>query len=158
MVTAEIIGATKVLSFMESMKSGVKAGVKQEMSRQVIALQNKVVQDFLNGQALHVRTGHLRRSITSKTTEADGHFEGIVGTNLKYGAAWELGFDRKVGMGARGGTYEKLCEAARARQAAKHPLGTKHYDASPFLVPALQAMTPAIRVALEAAIARAVKK
>ena len=92
MVTAEIIGFSKVLSFMESLKAGVRTTIKQEMERQAVNLQNTVKDGYLSGQALGVRSGHLKRSIAKQVTEDYGHFEGLVGTNLAYGRFWELGF------------------------------------------------------------------
>src|SRR5208282_5539853 len=55
-------------------------------------------------------TGRLVTSIprggseTRSRLETEGdRFTAYVGTNVPYGAAWEKGFDRKVGAGARGG-------------------------------------------------------
>ena len=158
MVTAEFIGVEKVLSLMESMRPGVSAGIKAEMLRQTITLQNKVKSSYLSGNPLNVRTVRLKNSITQKVTESDGHFEGIVGTNVKYGRYWEKGFDRKVGAGARGGPRTITSALALAKYFMLHQPGTKHYAARPFLVPALNELSPSIRAALIAAVQKAVKK
>lgn len=158
MVSAELIGVEKVLSFMQSIRPGVASTIRAEMERQTITLQNKVKDDYLSGGALNVRTGTLKRSISKRVTEADGHYEGIVGTNVKYGRYWEQGFDRKVGAGARGGPKSISSQLELVKYILLHPPGKKHYTARPFLVPALNALAPSIRVALQAAVAKAVGK
>lgn len=158
MVSAEFIGLEKHLSLLEAMQGGTLDAIKKEMERQAIALQNKVKNDYLSGQVLNVRTGHLKRSITEKvTSDGQGHFEGIVGTNIKYGRYWELGFDRKVGTGARGGPKTITSAITLAKYMLAHPPGQKHYNARPFLKPALLESAPAIRAALEAALRKATR-
>ena len=158
MVSAEFIGAEKVLSLMDSMKEGTSTAILAVMRRQAITLQNLVKNSYLNGDPLHVRTGTLKRSITQRVTEANGHYEGIVGTNIKYGRYWELGFDRKVGAHARGGPKTITSATAMAKYEALHPSSKKHYAARPFLAPALGLMRPEIIAALQAAVAKAVGK
>ena len=162
MVEAQFIGVEKVLSLFESMQPGIIAGIKAEMSRQAIMLLNKVKDGYLEGprpERLGVgKTGLLKRSITQKVTATDGHYEGIVGTNVKYGGYWEMGFDRKVGAGARGGPKSITSELALAKYYATHQPGVKHYAARPFLVPALKEMEPTIKAALMAAVARVIGK
>ena len=162
MITAEFIGIEKVLSLMEAMQPGIIAGIKAEMSRQAIILQGTVQHNYLEGpRPLHLgvgKTGLLKRSITQKVTESNGHYEGIVGTNVKYGGYWEKGFDRKVGAGARGGPKTIVSEMALAKYRATHQPGVKHYAARPFLVPALRELEPSIRAALEAVLNKAIKK
>ena len=87
--------------------------------------------------------GKLRRSITYKMDESAGAIKSVVGTPLDYGRFWEEGFDRKIGAGARGGP-RILKGKSLETYIAKHPPGTKHYDARPFLKPALYATTPSL--------------
>lgn len=73
----------------------------------------------------------------------------------KYAAAWEFGFNRKVGAGANGGP-RTLFGKARERYFLKHPPGTKDFAARPFVHPAFKGMTVEIisgikRVGLQSA-------
>lgn len=105
------------------------------------------------GGVLSVRTGRLRRSITFRVEGSKEKPVGTVGTNLDYGAAWEFGFDRKVGAGARGGP-RTLKGAARDRYMLKHPSGIKHYEARSFLRSALQEAGPEIQQEIRQAVGR----
>ena len=157
MVSAEITGTNRVLTFLESLKPGTRQAVRDEMNRQAVALQKLVVKGYLTGQVLNVRTGHLRRSIAMKVKDDGQHFEGIVGTKVLYGRFWELGFDRRVGYGTRGGPKSIIEKFALFRYMIKHPQGVKHFAPRAFLKPALDERRLAIQAALVAAVEKAVK-
>jgi phage gpG-like protein len=59
-------------------------------------VQAGVKGDRLSGQVLHVRTGTLRRSINQRVTVTDDAVMASVGTNVRYAAAHEYGFDGPV--------------------------------------------------------------
>jgi len=109
-----------------------------------IEIQSSVKEDKLTGQVLHNVTGTLRRSIARKVTQTDTGVYAVIGTRLNYGIGWELGFDRKIGAGARGGP-RTLLGLARERYIMKHPPGVKHEPARPFLKPTLEEFAPKIK-------------
>jgi hypothetical protein len=114
-----------------------------------ISLRNLVVSKYLNGpRPGHLgvgRTGLLSGNISDLPSEDGNSFSSSVGTNVPYGRYWEKGFDRKVGAGARGGPQKPMTSLAEMKYQAKHPPGTKHEDARPFLTPALADMKEEIR-------------
>jgi hypothetical protein len=81
---------------------------------------------------------------------------GIVGTNVDYGAAWEYGFDLRVGAGARGGP-RTLLGAARDAYFAKHPPGVRHVAERSFLRSALREFMPEFRAEMQEAVRRAAR-
>lgn len=66
--------------------------VLQRLSIQVQA----AVKQKLSGQVLHVRTGTLRRSINRVVTSTPDSVVATVGTNVRYAAIHEFGFDGTV--------------------------------------------------------------
>jgi phage gpG-like protein len=121
----------------------------------------KAAKEYLNGprpENLGDVSGRLRRSVNENFTEDGNTFRSTVGTNLPYGAYWEKGFDRKVGFGARGGPKTALSQYGEQRAIIRSytkygnsPGMTKHFDARPFLTPALADMKDEIRARLASA-------
>jgi phage gpG-like protein len=66
------------------------------VNRLSIEVQSAVKEDKLTGQALHVRTGTLRRSINRVVNEGPSGVLATVGTNVKYAAVHEYGFNGDV--------------------------------------------------------------
>jgi phage gpG-like protein len=95
MIIGEILGVEKTLSLLESLKGGYAPVMQKAVERLAIMLRDYVKENELSGQALHVRTGRLRRSITSKVTSGAGQFTGIVGTNVVYAKIQEFGGQTK---------------------------------------------------------------
>ena len=91
MITAEILNVEKVISLLQKLPEDAKSSMKRAVLRLAILLQNYVKENELSGQALHVRTGRLRRSITAKEEDDGYHFTGIVGTNVEYARIQEYG-------------------------------------------------------------------
>lgn len=160
MVTLELEGLKQTLGFMDGLKQGVRGKIQKEMNRQAIALQRRVVEFYLQGPRpmhLSVKTGNLQRHIPFRVTEpTEGSFVGKVGTAVKYGVMWELGFDRKIGAGARGGPKTLKGAEAIASYFEKHPPGIR-YLRRPFLNPALQDQTPLIKEGLKRALDEALR-
>jgi phage gpG-like protein len=66
--------------------------------RLAITAQRKVKGEKLSGQVLHVRTGTLRRSINQEVTETEDGVFATIGTNVRYAAIHEYGFDGQVNV------------------------------------------------------------
>ncbi len=151
MIRGWLVGDKELVARFERFGPTVRSYLEKQVKILTMKLLTKVSKEKLSDQVLKVRTGRLRRSI-NQTVEADGdRVYGIVGTNVKYGAAWEMGFDRKVGAGARGGP-RTLLGKARETYFARHPAGVKHYPARSFLRSALAEMQPEIVSGMEQAI------
>lgn len=151
-ITGRIVGAEAVTSSLAQAKVGYSERVRKEVRSLGLELLRKVKAEYLTGQALNRRTGRLHRSINERFQEDGSTYSSTVGTNVGYGRMWELGFNRKVGAGARGGPRTLQSAKAHARYLELHPPGTKHEDARPFLKPALAAMKDEIRTRLVTAI------
>ena len=90
-VIAEILGVPSTMSFMDSLAPQWRGNLEGRVRLLAVMLQNYVKADELTGQALHVRSGNLRRSITNRVTADGQHFTGIVGTNCVYARIHEFG-------------------------------------------------------------------
>ena len=91
MIIGEILGVDRVATYLGRMPEKSRQAVGQKVRFLALMLQNYVKEDELTGQALHVRSGNLRRSITNKVIDSDGTYTGIVGTNCVYAAIHEFG-------------------------------------------------------------------
>ena len=96
MITAEVLGVEKVLSWYQSMPHKGRSIMTKRIAILAVMLRDYIKLNYLTGQALHVRTGRLRRSITSSTSSEGNMFFGIVGTNVEYAAAHEYGCHETV--------------------------------------------------------------
>jgi phage gpG-like protein len=146
LITGTVVGAENVQANLRGVSDRMHAELVTGIGRAALAVQRFTKETQLSGAVLNVRTGNLRRSINVSQQESRDSITATVGTNVKYGAAWELGFSRRIGAGARGGKPD-----------ARRPLGTKDYPARSFLRTALEAMRPTIRAEFEAAVQRALK-
>ena len=151
LIVGQIVGSELVQAKLAAIGKDRQKRVGLSVHRLGLNLLARVKDFYLSGESLNVRSGRLRRSTNEKFTEDGTNFSSSVGTNVPYGRYWELGFDRKVGAGDRGGP-RSMSDLAAAKYAAKHPPGTKHYDARPFLTPALADMKDEIRATLASAL------
>ncbi|MEP6874054.1 MAG: HK97 gp10 family phage protein [Burkholderiales bacterium] len=91
MITLQLEGDERVVANIDRMSKAVK----EEMRLSIGALTLKLaarVKLKLSDDVLHVRTGRLRRSITTETSEEGGGVHGKVGTNVEYARFQEYGF------------------------------------------------------------------
>ena len=155
LIVGQIVGSELVVAKLAQISVARRNRVRATVNALGVALHNLVVSKYLNGpRPGHLgvgKTGLLWGSINDKPSEDGNSFSSSVGTNVPYGAYWEKGFDRKVGAGARGGPKKAMTSLAAMKYAAKHPPGTKHEDARPFLQPALADMKDDIRARLAGA-------
>lgn len=160
-VTATVTGAVEVKARLQEQSSRTWERVKRAVEKAGIELQKDVMLNQLTGNALRVRTGRLRRSITQEFT-ADGLVaRSTVGTNVAYGRFWELGFHgvqnvgsylrknkgRACGMGA----YKAHLRYREGQIATKGYTGVRAHqrrvnqDPRPFLKPEAEAMRGRVR-------------
>lgn len=157
MIRAWLVGSDAVIANFDAFPGNLRDELETCIKKLTMDLTKKVKQEKLSGQSLNRKTGRLSRSVTPSFDSNGGKFVGIVGTNVSYGRFWELGFDRKVGAGARGGP-RKMLENAKARYFQKHPPGVKHYGPRSFLGSALNEMAPEIQAKIEQAVRDSAKK
>jgi phage gpG-like protein len=100
MIAAELIGAERVVAFLELLPQKAMAAIKADVSRLAITLLRKVKEEKLSGQVLKNQTGTLRRSINQRVEASAQEVVGFVGTNLSYAAAHEFGFNGPVNVKA----------------------------------------------------------
>jgi phage gpG-like protein len=161
MIAAELIGAERVVAFLELLPQKAMAAIKADVSRLAITLLRKVKEEKLSGQVLKNQTGTLRRSINQRV-EVFGQqaVVGSVGTNLSYAAAHEFGFNGPVNVKAHLRLVKKAW-GKTVRNPQEHPVRAftrqMHLPERSFLRSAMAEMAPEIREGLEAAISKAVK-
>ena len=115
MIEVKITGDDKVVASFNARSSKLHARILRTVQSLTIQLQAFVKSRKLSGaspkskaagestgigkyagQALGVRTGRLRRSITQRIKETATEVDGIVGTNVAYGRVHEYGFSGVV--------------------------------------------------------------
>lgn len=137
-VTANVQGLARAQSLLrDGIPMSVVSRLRAAVYSSAVRLQRHVKQDFLSGAppgALNVQSGTLRRNINIAREDTPTRVSAIVGTNIVYGVAWELGLvpDRK------------------------NPGQTR--PARPFLRPAYLNLQAEIRRNVEAAIGFAIKR
>jgi len=156
-VNVQIVGTDNVAKKISEMQGKSRSVIEKAVMREAINLVRYVKEQKLTGQSLQVQTGRLRRSITAKFEgEGTDTFTAIVGTNVKYGRFWELGFSRKVGAGARGGP-RSLSGTALQKYLAKHPPAMKSISARPFLRNSFEENMPRIKENLAKSVREALR-
>lgn len=136
----------------------VQREVKKTVVRLVLKLLRKVKQDKLSGQVLNVRTGRLRRSINQRVTESEGRIDGLVGTNVEYARAHELGFTGSVTVKEHMRLIKKAWgHSIKPKQVEvkSHSRAVKFPEKS-FLQSALREMQPEIMTELQDAVGRGI--
>jgi phage gpG-like protein len=164
MISGYIVGDRALVARIAGAGAIVKAEIDVTVQKLGYALQARVQTQKLTGQVLRVRTGRLRSSIAQNSADTRSRFESTdttaiayVGTNVSYGAAWEHGFSRKVGAGARGGP-RTISGKALDSYIRRHPPGVRQVPARPFLAPSLFEMRAQIQTELGAALKRGMQK
>ena len=161
-MSVEVKGAARVRANLAKISDKIRARVRQAVERSAIEVQRKVKQEKLTGGVLNVRTGRLRRSITTKTTEDGAVITGTTGTNVSYGAAWERGFDKVAnirsyvrrikGRDVRGKVDGKRQVVARGVATVRAHTRHMKQQARPFLRPSLDELSTKIRERLTRAV------
>jgi hypothetical protein len=159
-ITAYLVGDEQLLERLRGISDAVNSGLARCITQLGIDLQRNVQQDKLSGQVLKSRTGTLKSSIDSRVDQNARGATTDIFTALRYGAAQEYGFTGTVSVGA---SLRRIREAF-GRPIAEKTISVRAYDrrmALPersFLRSALDDMTPAIREAVDAALAEAVSQ
>lgn len=159
MIKAWILDSDRVVARLGSQPEVIKGALKESIGRLTLALLVKA-KEKLSDQVLHVRTGRLRRSVTSRLDESGNTVTGVVGTNVSYAARHEYGFT---------GTENVKQHLRMCKQAFGRPLKNPHeitvkafsrhvnYPAHSFLRSALQELQPEVKREIESAMNRAMK-
>jgi hypothetical protein len=159
-ITAYLVGDEQLLERLRGISDAVNSGLARCITQLGIDLQRNVQQDKLSGQVLKSRTGTLKSSIDRRVDQNARGATTDIFTALRYGAAQEYGFTGTVSVGA---SLRRIREAF-GRPIAEKTISVRAYDrrmALPersFLRSALDDMTPAIRDAVDAALAEAVSQ
>lgn len=95
-ITGEIKGDREVVANLRRFDAAARGEIQKGIGRITIKLLTRVKAQKLSGQALNVRTGRLRRSITQRIESSADEISGIVGTNVDYAAIHEYGFKGAV--------------------------------------------------------------
>lgn len=161
MLHASIRGKERVIKKLDKAQANLFIGVENSVKTEALNLLRYVKENKLSGQVLQVRTGRLRRSMTAKFEgQGTGTIRAIVGTNLKYGRAWELGFKGDVKVKA----FQRMQKMAFG-QPMKNPRMvevksfTRKMDmkARPFLGPSLEDNKQRILDNIREALSKALK-
>lgn len=109
--------------------------------------EGKSKRDYLSGprpSRLQPVTGRLRSSVTHAVTERENEIEVAVGTNVKYGKVWELGFQGTQQVRAHLRVVSKVFgETTKATvQSVSSHARKANIKPRPFLSPAIQDMLP----------------
>lgn len=100
----EVTGIDLISAKIERMSDDIKIKLRVTMTDVVNLLQNKIVDDKLNGGALNRRTGNLYRSIKSEIIESENSITGrVFTTGIPYAPIHEYGgtIKTRLGTGAK---------------------------------------------------------
>lgn len=97
-IKGSVTGGRETAKKLRGEGKQVREAVRKTMGHLVLELMVKVKRDKLSGQALNVRTGRLRRSITQRVEVHGNDVEGVVGTNVEYGKFHEYGQSIKADL------------------------------------------------------------
>ncbi|HUC76726.1 MAG TPA: hypothetical protein VMS04_15600 [Vicinamibacterales bacterium] len=170
MVSGALIGDRELVARLGRLPEQTRRDVRDTVIALGFELQRIVQTQYLDGQALRVRTGRLSSSIGQRTARSPGdtrtrfedsgdRFDYYVGTNVSYGRAWELGFTTPAFT-----VYPKTAKALRFEVggqvvfAAHANIPAKSHAARPFLAPALADITPLATQKLGDALTAAARK
>ena len=95
-ITGEVKGDREVVADLRRFDAAARGEIQKGIGRITLKLLTLVKAQKLSGQALNVRTGRLRRSITQRIEAGADEISGIVGTNVDYAAIHEYGFKGAV--------------------------------------------------------------
>lgn len=142
------VRAEALLARLSGAAEQLRANVTRVITRGSLTVQARVKEQKLTGQVLSVRTGTLRRSINRRIEAGPDGIFATVGTNVRYAAIHEYGFNGTSNVKAH---TRKITQAfgKPLREAALQNVRAHsrkvNMPARPFLRPALQEEWPAIR-------------
>jgi hypothetical protein len=157
-ISAHLVGDEQLLQRLRELQNAINAGLARCITQLGIDLQRNVQQDKLSGQVLKTRTGALKSSIDRRVDQSARGTTANVFTELRYGAAQEYGFAGTVSVGAG----LRRIRQAFGRPITEKTISVRAYDRRmslperSFFRSALDEMTPAIREAVDTAVAEAV--
>lgn len=151
MLKAIIVGDSEVRAKFDKAPAEINEALRRGISRAVLMVARRS-KEKLSDQVLHVRTGRLRRSITTKVDNDSGGVVGSVGTVVKYGRVHEFGFDGAVSI------REHLRRAKSGKEFSVRAHSRHvHLPERSFLRSALHEVEPDIRAQLETEMNKALK-
>lgn len=157
--------AEAMLARLAGSQDRLRENLRTTITRRSITVQAAVKADKLSGQVLHVRSGTLRRSINRRIDESASGVIATVGTNVRYAAAQEYGFDGDVTVRAHTRRSALQLSAKRKDRVGKSDglinvrsfTRHMHLPERSFLRSTLKEQAPEIRQELRTAILEAVR-
>ncbi len=151
-IEAHIEGLDKLVS-VSDLFSRAKKQFAIDMKKAAVTYQLDAVgrskKDYLSGprpDRLGVVSGRLRSSMSGSVEGPDenGNLEVIVGTNVKYGPIWELGFDGVVNVDAHLRVVSKVFGKSVSATVAHVRAHTRkvHVEKKPFIEPPMRDAMP----------------
>ena len=154
MIRGEVIGGPAVVDRLQQLPGGLRDAMRRGMGRAVLLVQTRSKEDKLSGQVLKVRTGRLRRSITSRIADdGDDKVVGTVGTNVEYARVHEYGFQGLVTVRE----HLRRTKSGGTATVRTHPARMNLPERS-FLRSALAELQPEIREEFEQAVQQALQR
>jgi phage gpG-like protein len=145
-LTAQVVGAPAVAEKLEAISGKMRERLRRAVRKSAAEVQGAVKAGPLTGGALDVRTGRLRRSITTAARDEGETLRSVVGTNVEYARVHELGFSGSVSVQA----HDRTMTQAFGRRVAPFVQHVRSHSRNanipprPFLQPTLRALSPSI--------------
>lgn len=155
MITVQLIGDSEVIARLSAIGSRLPSGVARAVTQLTLELQ-RLVQQKLSGQVLHVRTGVLRSSINREVRQTGTEVIGTVGTNVSYAKVHEFGVPHSWEIRprrARALAFEVGGKTIFAMRVTHPPLPERS-----FLRSALREIEPRIKAEIEDAVSEELQK
>jgi phage gpG-like protein len=157
--------AETLLAHLQGTELRLKQELRIVLRRLAIKMQSAVKFEKLTGQVLHNRSGLLRESINQKLFETKDGVYAQVGTNVKYAAIHEYGFNGVEHVSAHPRRSALQFTAARSQRARKSEgtINVRAFDRHmvmpkrSFLISTLDEMAPEIETSVRRAALKAVR-
>lgn len=158
MIEVSVSGDAQVVASIRQQYQKITTNVEQSIGRLTLKLLTRVKVSKLSGQVLNVRTGRLRRSITHKVAKTPNAISGIVGTNVEYARAHELGFNGQVSVKAHLRQIKMAWGKSITPRTVEIRPHTRQVNlpAKSFLASALADMTPEIMQTLQQSVGQGI--
>ncbi len=155
MIRAYLVGEKEVIAKLDRLYPDVRARLRVTVEKMAVKLAGLVKSNYLSGQSLQNRTGHLRASVNERMQVTDNEVAALVGPNTPYAAYQEFGFSGSVSVKEHlmlmTQAWGRPLAAPRQVTVSAHSRNV-NYAGHPYMRPALASMRDEIRAEIERAV------
>lgn len=149
----EVLNGQEIDSFLQEKAELIVGAVREQMYRTTLELLGYIKDEKLSGQLLHQRSGNLKNSGFTETTEGGGQITGFVGFGRTVPYAAILNYGGSIDIPEVSGKLMVFERGGNTVFTMHHRAFTVQMPARNYLESSLEEQTPAIEAGFDAAIA-----